>query len=509
MIKISAFKCLPGAIATTRGVHEVAPDNGLLNWLIFSTATMTPSKNKVVWSLDDFTTLLFPTLPPEVVEELNRPPHRARHHHYKLYYLEGKMFGVSLNNSDADIYELAQYYPNDDEPETVEGIQEKANQLQATLEELGVKDPPSLSSPLACLKNHDLMKSMEGSMPSILDLPEELMELMEVAYVCTPREWISNFKIGHFPKLWKHDISSAFPAEAAKLPDLTECYIAEATESEIMEAEAGFMIGDFTVFPDHPYAFCSPFMTVMDDGTPYNFVGTERNYRCSQADVKLLYEFGMGKFKFKKGWGIGWYEPKFPLANAMNVLFAMRGDNPLRSYLLKRGMNGIVGKFLETRKDAGDEVIDLGKNYNPLYHAMVTNPVRLKVFRALVEHGVTQEELVHIGVDGFRSTRMLHLPGVAPLGGWRCAGSEPAFVLSPGSLVTHERAVRENRYNDLLEECTRRPTARLLGRDPKSKIDVAKLFLHQNRDYHSFPRNAKDLLLKTFNSTPIRLGGRQ
>jgi len=507
MNKITAYQCSPeaGTLSLT-GNTNTTKDPNLLNWLIFSSTTRTPSKLKVVWRLDQFAEMVLATLPKEVVGRLSEPPHKAFYGNYRLFHIQGKVFGVSKNGSDADFYDLHQFFPNEEMPDGVEELQEKANQLQSALEDFGIDSPRSLASPVACFRDHDLLKSMEGGIPHITDLPDEWEDAQEVAFQTTPRAWISNYKVGHFPRLWRGDIASAFPAEASNLPDLRECSIEETTdERDLMKAKAGFAIGDFYVDPDHQYSFCSPFMTENEDGVPLNFVGMKRDYPCSLDDIRTLYELKMGKFTLKRGWAINWDKPNYPLRDPMNTLFGLRGEDPLQSYLLKRVMAGVIGRLLETRRDKDGGLIEFGDNYNPLCHAMITNPVRHKVFHTIVEQGITEWELARICVDGIYSTRRLSFPDTAPMGEWRSEGSEPAFILSAEQILTPGRKLKSTAYDDLLLECASNPTAYLLGNDKDDPIDLKTLFLRQNRYFPNLPDTAEDLLLKEYNSSTILL----
>jgi len=508
MTRITAHMCVPSLnmfISPVSSCVNVVAEE-LLNWLIFSTSTLTPSGTKVVWDLREFATAVLSHLPEEVVAGLSHPPHRTRFGNYKLFYVFDKVLSVDKNGSEASFYDLSQYFLGEREPDTITELQERVDQLQQTLSEVGVGDPPSLSSPMACFRNHELLKILDGAFPSIFDLPDEWLDAQEIALACTPREWISNYKIGHFPCLWKYDLSSAYPWAASQLPDLRDCTLTKADGVDVL-ADAGFLVGDFTVYPDHPYAYYSPFLVDRGDGALINFVGTAHNYECTLDDVRLLYEYGMGEFHFKGGWLLYWDAPYRPFADVMEQLFGMRGESTLRSHLLKRVMNGIIGQLLESRKDNNGCIVEYGKHYNPIYHAMITNPVRLMVFEELVRLGVKRKELVHVGVDGFRLTGCdLDVPGTAPMGQWRCAGQESAFVLSPGAIVSPERRFKRTSYEDLLSECEQRPTSYLLGKDHKDPINVRHLFLRQTRSFPKMPKNARDLL-GVFESEPVELGG--
>ena len=286
--KITAHKCVPELdmfVSSVSSCMNQSADD-LLNWFIFSVSTLTPSGTKVVWDLREFATAVLSHLPEEIVAELSRPPHRARFGNYKLFHISDKVFSVEKNGSEASFYSLDQYFPGEREPDTITEIQAKADELERILRELGIDNPPSLASPLACFRGHELLKPLDGAFPSIFDLPDEWLDAQDVALHCTPREWISNYKIGHFPSLWKYDLSSAYASAAAAVPDLRNCAIRKANDYT-SSAVAGFLVGDFTVNPDHPYAFCSPFLVDRGDGALVNFVGTARDYECTLSDVRL------------------------------------------------------------------------------------------------------------------------------------------------------------------------------------------------------------------------------
>jgi len=503
--KITAHKCVSdlNMFISPSSSCVGLPADGVLNWLVFSASTLTPSSLKVVWNLREFAGAVLHLLPGEISETLSRPPHRVKFGNYRLFYIADKLFGVNKNGSESVYYDLSQYFPGEREPGTINGLQEKADLLYETLSGLGIVDPPSLSSPLACFRGHDLLKPLDGAFPSIFDLEDEWLDAQELALQCTPREWISNYKIGHFPSLWKADISSAYPQAASFLPDLRECSICESTGVNLL-ANFGVLVGDFTVYPDHPYAFCSPFLADRGDGVLVNFTGTAKDYVCTIDDVRVLSQYKMGEFRFKRGWLVYWREPPRPFHNVMHQLFDLRGASPLRSHLLKRVMNGIVGQLLETRRGDRGCVVEYGEHYNPIYHAMITNSVRLRVFDQLVQQGITEDELVHVGVDGFRTIRQLSLPDSAPMGEWRCAGEESAFVLSPGAIISSDRRFKWTDYSDLLSECKSRPASYLLGKNSDDPINVRHLFLRQTRSFPKMPKNAGDLL-GVFGSEPLTL----
>ncbi len=308
-------------------------------------------------------------------------------------------------------------------------------------------------------------------------------------------------------KLYSYDIASAYPHQASQLLDLRDCDF-RRSDTPIKGAYYGFLIGDFTVYPDHPLAFCSPFLADRGDGTLVNFTGTVTNYPCLLSEVRTLHEHGLGEFHIKDGWFISptnGVRPRRPFQSLMAELYSRRGTSELKSYILKRVMTGIIGKLLETRRDNEGNVIEYGDRYNPIYHAICTTNTRLQVFEFLATHNVTAEELVHVGVDGVRVTRYLPLPEWAPMGKWRSSGSEVTVVLSPGAVLTNERNFKRTGVAELMAECMARPAAYQLGVNPDDRIDLRKLFLNQTRVFDRIPGNAKALLEGTYLSSPVEL----
>ena len=322
-------------------------------------------------------------------------------------------------------------------------------------------------------------------------------------------------------KLYSYDISSAYPSHASRLFDLRDCTIRHSTDLDL-SAAYGFLTGDFTVYPDHPLAFCSPFLTDRGDGMLVNFSGTVRNYPCLLDEVRTLVELEMGEFTLSDGWFVypSVPDPRRPFKELMDALFKVRSEGSpalapdpilarngdfvnLKYYIVKRVMTGIVGKLLEARRDGNGNVIEYGQLYNPIYHALCTTRTRLQVFRFIVENRISQSELVHVGVDGIKATKHIPLPSQAPMGEWRCSGSEPTFVLSPGAIISPHRNFKQTSFGQLLVECLNRPTAYRLG--DNSDVDLRRLFSNQNRRFPKLPHNAQSLLEEKYRSEPVVL----
>lgn len=313
--------------------------------------------------------------------------------------------------------------------------------------------------------------------------------------------------------LYSYDIASAYPYHASKLVDLRDCTFSRSTSLD-NTAYYGFLVGDFTVYPDSPLAYCSPFITDRGDGTPVNFTGTVHDYPCLLDEVRFLSRYSLGEFKLKYGWLVhiqNGVRPRFPFKLLMEDLYSERSSDSntdrqkseLRSYLVKRVMNGLIGKMLEVRKDKDGNIIEYGELYNPIYHALCTTRTRLQVFEFIVENGITREELVHIGVDGVRATKYLPLPKKAPMGKWRCSSEEQAAILSPGAVLTADRNFKRTGYVDFVVQCLSHPSATKLGVD--GDIDLKNLWMNQNRVFPELPKRAGDLLERKYLSEPVEL----
>jgi len=201
-------------------------------------------------------------------------------------------------------------------------------------------------------------------------------------------------------KLYTYDLSSAYPYHASQLLDLRDCEFYRTPTIDIA-AYYGFLQGTITVYPDHPLAYCSPFLADRGDGT--------------------LVNFRLGEFHPTTSWYIrplNGVSPRHPFQEMMNDLYTQRGESELKSYILKRVMTGVIGKLLETRKDQDGNITEYGDSYNPIYHAIITARTRLQVFDFIVQNDISKEELVHIGVDGIRATKYLPIPRKAPMGKW-------------------------------------------------------------------------------------------
>lgn len=455
----------------------------------------------VVWDLSALYSTVLSRLPDSTARDLSISPHRAKWGNYKFFYIPGKLFSIQKHDISTTFYDLSQYFPSSPEPSTLSDLQSKADELQSALADLGIPSPMTLASPISIAGGPKLLDRYHSTIPTIIDAPESVLDAYDIALQCTPREWVSNYRIGHFPELYTVDIASAYPYQASSLIDLRDCSFHQSADLD-QSAYYGFLVGDFTVYPNHPLAFCSPFLADRGDGTLVNFVGTVPNYPCLIDEVRTLYRYNLGEFRIKSGWyisPISGVRPRLPFQPMMADLYSRRsGSSDLASYILKRIMNGLIGKLLETRKDKDGNLTGYGGLYNPIYHALCTTRTRLQVFDFLIQNEITRDELVHIGVDGVKTTRYIALPKQSAMGKWRCSDSTPTFILSPATIITPERSFKESSYSSLLESAVTHPSSSKFG-----DIDLRKLFMNQNRHFSKLPRVGSDLLSNRYTSDPV------
>ena len=110
----------------------------------------------------------------------------------KVFSIEGiiKHEGKYMRNR-ANLYDLAQYYPELDEPEDLTEVQQLGEKLMYELKKMGL-EPTKLTSPVAIYEQCVMSKL---DLPKLIDVPKEVAEF---AYRCSGRLWIEAHQIGHW-----------------------------------------------------------------------------------------------------------------------------------------------------------------------------------------------------------------------------------------------------------------------------------------------------------------------
>ena len=474
----------------------------ILDFLVFPGPFVLPSTMRVGWSLDSLASAVVPLLPPVVGDRVRSSAHRGIWGPYRLFYIPGKMMAVSKVHNEAVFYALSQYYPGLPEPSHPSELQELADQLLSAFAAIGVPSVATLSSPVAAAEASGMLSEYLNTIPSVADTPDCFLEAHDYALECAQREWVSNYHIGHWDEgeCFSYDIASAYPFEATRLFDLRDCFFTKS-ETALRSACYGFLRGRMTIYPESPYAFCSPVLVDRGDGILVNYVGAVDG--CYPLDVvRFVERHGLGEFRLRDGWFVSpssGVRPRRPFLPLMTHLYGKRSLSPTVSFVVKRVMNGVVGRLLQQREDG-----TYGDLYNPIYYSLIVNRVSLRVADFIIQHHITEDELVHVGIDGCKATRYIPLPSKAGMGQWRSAGSPAVLVLSPGRVYTADR-----RSGGLLYHLF---TAMLRAHPASSRytvngvtLDLRALHAAQDRAFPEMPRSGAALLEGRYRSCPVFL----
>jgi hypothetical protein len=484
--------------------HSISSTNPaeLLDFLLYSCSATHPlSTLRAFWDLDNaVNSIPFPV----AVRESFTKTNRAVWGNYRLFSVPSKMFGITKSHDDVTFYDLSQYFP-DETCNNIEQVQQKGDELLVMLAGLGVAGPTKLTSPVAIAEGSELIKGYQSTIPTIFTTPEPFWEAFEYALQCTPREWVSNFQVGRWDNLWDIDLTSSYPSHASQLLDLRDCNFVRS-DTLIKSAYYGFLYGDLYIDPSHPYAFCSP-VVINLDGKLSNPVGHLPTDYYPLDLIRFINCYDMGTFKLKSGWFISpqhAVRPRQPFKELMSTLYTSRSQSPLASYFLKRVMNGVIGRLLETRKKDG-ALVKYGDLYNPIYHAIITSQTKIKVAEFIIENGITQGELVHVGVDGIKSTKYIDLPPrSSKMGQWVCKGSQPTIILSPGRIYTPIRPKDGATYH-LLSAITDAFPNRRSYEFNGTTVDLNILQVDQTRNFRELPHTGGALMSECYKSEPLVL----
>jgi len=453
---------------------------------------------RVAWSTRELMDVIRMLLPPGVALEKSGPGYRATWEddtRYRIYYLPPKLVGVHAGgygqSNEADIYELDQFYPDSPPHDTIDEVQGLANNLVSEFASLGVDHIVNLKSPVAVIESVGLLDKYYKGIPNNSIVPVNATGILEYAIDCDIRGgWTSAHQVGCWAEgLHSYDITSCYPSIAARLLPLDGC---KYQYSKIIPENAvyGFLKGTMCIPPDSPYAHCSPIQAVLGDELIANPVG-EFTGTFSLSEVRFVEQY-LGGFAMKDGWFITHPHGERPMYNVMTDLFKQRlSSSPLRSQIIKRIIDGIIGRLGEYHDNEPTE------HTNAIYHALIRTEASLMVGRFLVENEVKPDELVSINTDGCKLTRYIPLPnGGKYLGKWRYEGCESTIVLSPTKVFSGEDCA------ELLVKIQENPDS-----TDYDGLNLALLSTEQDRYYNWSPITGRDVVEYRYTSTPLVVGG--
>jgi len=352
---------------------------------------------KVVWDLSAFTETLFSLLPKEARDKLAAGQNKVYVSPFSIFYIPYRVLGISYGRYDANIYNLRQYYPQNEAVVSVNEAEDYGEKLLIELEKMNLY-PSKLSSPAAiyeeCVLDH-------MSVPTIYDMADENYDAADYAYRIMGREWRQAFNEPN-KKTWKYDMRAAYPSIAATLLDTRRAEFIYS-KSVPRDVHWGFMSGrvslDATIHP------------VIDENGLSEAKSRDAIITLQQAAT--IKRWGLGSFVMYDGWFLRFSNQCRPLETAMERLFNQRNGNELREFLAKGMATGILGKFAEEHDNG-----KYGRHFHPIYSAIITSTIPCKVCDFIYSHSL-QHDLVLVQVDGVEVNRNIDLPSSQGMGTWR------------------------------------------------------------------------------------------
>ena len=479
----------------------------------------------VCWNLDQTIAPLLKALGKQNCETLYKTG-RCFHRPYSIFYIEKKVFGVHRVGAKRklSLYGIDQFYPENDEPSTVEELQVLAQDVVTALGKMGL-EATRLSSAIAL---YDEQQMRHFSLPTGQDMPREAAFL---AWQCGGKLWIENFVMGYWEKAYDYDIVSAFPSVARELVDIR--YL-DWVHTEMYQSDAVYGYAKCEV-QIHEWVKVHPIIHRHANGELSCPWGWFEEY-LTKGEIDFIRKEKLGDVEILDAW---WGKPKEdkrlprPLAMPLDRMFAHKESNdPLGKRIAKSILVGnYYGRFGEERKKA------FGPHWNPCYFAEISTQTRLRVADFLYAHfigpgdGDGYRHLLHVSVDGV----LLDTPVIPAdmrgirvgLGSWKLDSVSPALVISSGLLYLGGKHPKGLWLEDVLTMINLNPghpyyergTPRMvtlgealtnkkfeeLGmvKDFYSTIDL--LSLEQERVFDKVPRTGGELLKNTYRSQPDKV----
>lgn len=444
---------------------------------------------KVAWDLQVFLKPIFEMLPEDVVKALNSGK-SVKYKGFKLFYGvgKGKMFGVTyrqLNPAgkgnlfteeifEYNLYEIKIYFPDKDLSK-IEDIRDAGYYLVNVLKSMGIT-PTKLTSPAAIYEEAVLRRM---PIPTIYSMSEEALECAEwSAQYC--REWHSTYRIGYFNKAYSYDISAAYPAALAKVPNLEYAHYIKTDGTIPTNAYWGILKGQVTVNKE-----VSPLVRY-EDGEARCDKGTYQDF-ITTTDLECIKKWGIGEFQPESGWFIVLDKEVYLFDYIMRRLYEYRGGNPTRELLAKNMAASLWGRFLQRNGD------DWGDYYMPPMASIVTSAVRCKVCGFIYQNKL-EDDLITVRVDEVLSPKLLaSVYQIKKFGEWRVSNPSEALVLSNSYCWYGDKKPSGVTISEILADVRAHPSAH-------NWLGVTLKALDLDRQFDKLPKNGQELLERVFES---------
>jgi len=241
---------------------------------------------------------------------------------------------------------------------------------------------------------------------------------LEFAMLSFSGAWFENFKSGHFPKTYRYDIVSAYPAVIRDLVDLSV-----GTWYHCRERPEGALYGYVYAKVNVPRTHISPivFKNMHDsiarpygDWTAYFTVQEIDWLRCHGGSADVL-----------DAW---WYVPYtmfYSYRSVVDKFFSVKrksAEGTMEKWSSKIALVGMYGKFLQHKRGYG------GRLYNPIYATEITSRVRLSVADVCLKN---PDAVIAVMSDCVVSNKPLDVPKGRDIGDWSVKGPGDSLWLGP------------------------------------------------------------------------------
>lgn len=200
----------------------------------------------------------------------------------------------------------------------------------------------------------------------IPDMTAQPSSALEYAYNSYHGGWMECYQRGYFRKLWRYDISSAYPYQVSMLEDMSRGTWTHIRGRLPSSAAYGFVYCEVTIDSE-----VSPIMYTGD--VNYTPRGTWLTFLTIE-EVKFIRKHRLGTVEVKDGW---FFQPlmsgTYLYGFLMRSLFQQRGK--IKNAWLPKALGvSLYGKFGQ-KDDYGNS----GRMFNPVYAAYITSRTRLAV----------------------------------------------------------------------------------------------------------------------------------
>lgn len=467
---------------------------------------------KVAWDLDEFCAPIFRLLPQEACGQLAGGKHKAWVRPFKLFYIRDKVFGITYGKHEVNIYGLRQYFGEKDKPRTAKEVCEYGERLLGYVRGLGM-NPTKFASPVGMFEEC-VLRHM--SVPTIFNMPDfdRTIGAAEYALQVADREWRSVYQIGHWDEAYDYDLRFAYASEVARLRDTRYCDYRKS-DRWLEDADWGVVKGRITV-----EALVSP-VVYYDGDRYYTPVGTWEGHFTTE-EIEWLQRRKAGSFEMQDGWFLNFKSTAWPFECVVNRVFGWRQAGEVKERVATGIGHALWGKFLEEHDDGS-----YGSYFHPIYAAMVTSRVRLKVADFIHKYGL-RDGLIAVTVDGVLAEKRVRLPKGVGMGQWRLNPLSLALVLSSGYQfyankkphgIGYERimeAIREHprrhyfgvplmRRQTLVDSVAEGAEFKDMGKQVRYQASVDLLALEHDRVFEKLPKTGEQLLSYHYKSVPMEV----